>query len=120
MFINGLKDVGSASVELHERPGGGALKKSEDARGGLLKEPEEVKKDLTPQRIDTIATDMQARLKRLNTELRLEVDQKSDRVIVKILDQGTKQVIRQIPSEELLAISERLEEFVGVFYDSRS
>lgn len=119
MFIAGIKDVGSASVELHERPGGGSLKKAQDSHSGLLKEAEEVKKDLTPQSIDTIATDMQARLKRLNTELRLEVDQKSDKVIVKIVDQGTKQVIRQIPSEELLAISERLEEFVGVFYDSR-
>lgn len=118
MIINGIKEAGSASVELDERPAGASVKKSDGGAGGFLKEAEESKKDLTPQRIDTIASDMQVRLKRLNTELRLEVDQKSDRVIVKIVDQGTKQVIRQIPSEELLAISERLEEFVGVFYDS--
>lgn len=120
MIINGVKDVGSASVELHERPGGGPAKKADDTAGVTSRNAEEVKKETPSQRVDSLASEMQARLSRLNTELRLEVDRKSDRVIVKIVDQGTKQVIRQIPSEELLAISERLEEFVGVFYDSRS
>ncbi len=120
MNINGVQDVGSASVELHERPGGGAARKADDAVEATLKNAVEAKKEIPSQGVDTLASEMQVRLSRLNTELRLEVDRKSDRVIVKIVDQGTKQVIRQIPSEELLAISERLEEFVGVFYDSRT
>ncbi len=66
--------------------------------------------------VEAIASEVQIYLKRLNTELRFEVDSKSKEVIVKIVDPSNDEVIRQIPSEELVAIRRRMEDLVGVLY----
>lgn len=71
-----------------------------------------------PDEVEAIASEVQIYLKRLNTELRFEVDKDSKEVIVKIVDPENDEVIRQIPSEELLAIRERMEDLVGVLYKS--
>jgi len=42
------------------------------------------------------------------------VDGKSDQVIVRIVDTATKQLIRQIPSEQALAISQALDGVSGM------
>jgi len=70
--------------------------------------------------VEAIASEVQIYLKRLNTELRFEVDSKSKEVIVKIVDPSNDEVIRQIPSEELVAIRERMEDLAGVLYNARS
>src|SRR3990170_6273058 len=69
-----------------------------------------------PGEIEAIASEVQIYLKRLNTELRFEVDSESKEVIVKIVDPENDEVIRQIPSEEILAIRERMEDLVGVLF----
>lgn len=45
--------------------------------------------------------------------LEFSVDDESDRTIVKVVDTNTKDVIRQIPSEEALAISKALDQVIG-------
>lgn len=79
---------------------------------------EKAKKQAGPEEVEAIASEVQIYLKRLNTELRFEVDSDSKEVIVKIVDPSNDEVIRQIPSEELLAIRERMEDLVGVLYKS--
>jgi flagellar protein FlaG len=71
-----------------------------------------------PGEVEAMASEVQIYLKRLNTELRFEVDSGSKEVIVKIVDPENDEVIRQIPSEELLAIRERMQDLVGVLYKS--
>lgn len=68
--------------------------------------------------VEAIASEVQIYLKRLNTELRFEVDSRSKEVVVKIVDPSCDEVIRQIPSEELLSIRERMEDLVGVLYNA--
>lgn len=120
MSIQGIKEIGPAPVNVPEATVSFGKKRAPVEKDGLLKDAPEARKDLVPREIDEIASDMQIQLKRLNTELRLEVDRQSHRVIVKIVDQETEQVIRQIPSEELLAISRRMEELIGVLYKAES
>ncbi|MDO8426140.1 MAG: flagellar protein FlaG [Deltaproteobacteria bacterium] len=98
---------------------GPAARKTEAATG-LFSNPAEAKKDLPPQKIEEVASEVQIQMKRLNTELRFEVDKESKDVIVRIIDPETKQVIRQIPSEELMAIRARMEELIGVLYNSKT
>ncbi len=50
-------------------------------------------------------------LKLSNRNLEFSVDEESHRVIVKLTDTETGEVIRQIPSEETLAISRSIGEF---------
>ena len=46
-------------------------------------------------------------------DLKFSVDEDSGRVVVKVIDSETNEVIRQIPSEEALTLSRRLEQASG-------
>lgn len=46
--------------------------------------------------------------------LEFSIDSDSHRTIVKVIDQQTKEVIRQIPSEEALQISKALDQAAGL------
>ncbi|MDJ0877691.1 MAG: flagellar protein FlaG [Halieaceae bacterium] len=46
----------------------------------------------------------------VSRELRFDVDEQSGRTVIMVMDRNTDQVIRQIPSEEVLALAKVLEE----------
>jgi len=50
--------------------------------------------------------------------VRFENDEKSHSLVVKVVDSKTNEVIRQVPSEELLGLRERLTEFQGNLIDT--
>jgi len=51
-----------------------------------------------------------------NSELAISMDKETQRIVVKVLDSKTKEVIKQIPSEELLALAEDLQKTgTGIF-----
>lgn len=112
-----IKDISRPATD---RFGETSVTKKAEARSGVISDAAEAKKDATPKEVEEIASDVQIQLKRLNTELRFEVDKNSEEMIVKIVDPETRQVIRQIPSEELLAIRERMKDLIGVLYNARS
>ncbi len=53
-------------------------------------------------------------LQTLSQDLEFSVDQDSNRTIVKVVDQQTKEVIRQIPSPEALEIAKALDTVQGL------
>ncbi len=55
---------------------------------------------------------------RLDSDVRLDVDDDTGRVVAKIIDRDTREVIRQIPPEELLHIAARLNDLVGLLFDA--
>lgn len=105
----GIKDAACKSMELPDTGGKKAV------HGGIAaaSEPE---RDLPPKELEAAASDIQIHLKRLNTELKFEIDGRSKEVVIKILEPETRQVIRQIPSEELMAIRDRMKDLIGVLY----
>ncbi|MBC3932718.1 flagellar protein FlaG [Undibacterium curvum] len=58
--------------------------------------------------------DINKTIQSLSQDLQFSVDKDSDKVVVKIIDQQTKQVLRQIPSEEALEISKSLDKLQGL------
>ena len=52
--------------------------------------------------------------------IRFESDASTHQLIVKIVDNATQEVIRQVPAEELLGIKKALTEFAGNFVDTTS
>lgn len=113
---SGIKEITNTGVERAASP---AIKKPA-GEAILFKRSVEGKKDLSVRDLEKIASEVEIQLKRLNTELRFEVNQKSKEVVIKIIDPDSKQLIRQIPSEEMVAIRERMEEFVGVLFSSKT
>lgn len=59
-------------------------------------------------------------LKSASAGVEFTVDENSKRVVVRIVDSETKQVIRQIPSEEMLAISQSLDRVAGMLFEQKA
>ena len=64
------------------------------------------------QGLGTAAQDVKDYLQQLPAELQFRVDQGSGEFYFKVVDPTTRKVIRQVPSEELLAMARKLREFV--------
>jgi flagellar protein FlaG len=53
-------------------------------------------------------------LQQARPELKLKVDAESGRTVFQVIQQGTGQVVMQVPSEEILGMSRRLREAEGL------
>ncbi len=56
----------------------------------------------------TALEELQAFLKQTRSELSFQVDESSGRTIFKLINPDTREVIRQVPSEEILAMARKL------------
>lgn len=65
-------------------------------------------KELSTDTIKTAVDELSDFAKASNRRLNFSVDESSDRPVVKVTDTESGEVIRQIPSEEVLKLSERL------------
>lgn len=54
-------------------------------------------------------------VKPVNNNLEFSVDKDSGQMVVKVVDRSTREVIRQVPSEEMLAIAKTLDNIKGLF-----
>jgi len=52
--------------------------------------------------------------------LSFSVDSSTDRVVVKVMDTKTEQVIRQIPNEQALKFAEYIEGMVGIIFEDQA
>ena len=67
-----------------------------------------------PEELDQAVKAVNEFVKPFNNALNFSVDQESKTTVVKVIDQSTKEVIRQIPSEEMLAIAKALDTVQGL------
>ena len=73
----------------------------------------------TPQKSKAQPEELLKQIKSLTEDglysVRFEKDNKSNQMIVKIVDSNTNEVIRQIPPEELINLTKHLDELSGNF-----
>ncbi|WP_026375635.1 flagellar protein FlaG [Aestuariibacter salexigens] len=77
--------------------------------------------------IETAVADISDFVQAQNRQLSFSIDEDSRRSVVKVTDSESGEVIRQIPSEEVLALSERIKELqsdvgaaVGVLFNRQA
>ena len=56
----------------------------------------------------------------VNNDLRFAVDDETGRTVVKVIDVNTKEVIKQYPSEEMLAIAKALDSIKGLLVQPKA
>ncbi len=98
-------------------------KKKEAPERPVVAEPEQVPEPQPApdaRELERIASEVQIRLKQLNTELRFEIEDKVEDLVVKIVDPETNEVIRQIPAEGMREIRDRIDELVGFLLDEKT
>lgn len=67
----------------------------------------------SPEQVKQAVEDLNAHSQSVGRGLEFSVDSETDQTVVKVVDQNTKEIIRQIPSEEALAIAESLDKVLG-------
>ena len=56
----------------------------------------------------------------INNSLQFSIDKDTDQVIVKVIDKATKEVIKQIPSEEMVALAKALNKLQGLLVEQKA
>ncbi len=71
-------------------------------------------------KIDRAATKVNEVLSLADPRLKIEVDNETKRVVVKVIEQKSGEVIRQIPAEELLALEKYLASPKGILLSEQA
>ena len=90
-----------------------AVQAEQEAR--RAREAEEAAKDTEP--LEEVVSEMNNLVREMHRELRFSVDDDSGDTVIKVIDRQTDEVVRQIPSEELMHLRKRLQEAAGVIFE---
>ena len=127
----GVPVVPSISVEDRAKPQVTPVKDSSDSGRAALDDnalhgnsAEALKKQkrLSEEEMSRLAQEIQARLDSIGGNLRLGLgtDEKTDSIVARITEKNTGEVVRQIPSEDLLELKSKLEDLVGMLFDQKA
>ena len=73
-------------------------------------EAQEVDVELSQEALEKVVSQLNAYIQNTQRDVDFSVDDSTGRVVVRVVDSVSEEVIRQIPSEEMLAISRHLVE----------
>jgi len=73
-----------------------------------------------PQGLTEVIKQVADELQKTDAQLQMEVDSDLGRVIVKVLDGQTGQVIRQIPAQELVNLAKQLKSLNGLLVEKHA
>ena len=95
---------------LSGRPIGAAAPASPEGAGAAADAVEAA----TPTQVEDAVREVNASLQSRSVGLQFEVDQDTDKLIVKVVDRASGEVIRQIPTEEVVRIAKVLGKVPGL------
>ncbi|WP_225830931.1 flagellar protein FlaG [Pseudomonas sp. MM211] len=72
------------------------------------------------EQVDNAVTSIQSFVQNIRRDLNFSVDDSSGRVVVKVTDRASGDVIRQLPSEEALRLAESLEEVRSLLFKAEA
>ena len=82
--------------------------------GKLFSTEKAVGSDLSEEKLQTSTKKVQEFVNSVVSDIEFSIDEDSGQTVVKVIDRGTKEVIRQIPSEEMLELAKALDKLQGL------
>lgn len=76
-------------------------------------------KKVAQSTIDSTMSDINSKIKMSNTQLQYSIDEDTQRISIKVIDQDTNKVIREIPPEETLEAIKKIWEIAGIIVDKK-
>lgn len=70
------------------------------------------------QRLENSVSELNDLVQSVQRDLQFSIDELSGSTVIKVLDTKTDEVIRQIPSEEVLALTRNIESLKGVLFSA--
>ena len=90
----------------------------EEAEEGEAKTASSV--SLTKEELQTVASDLSDFMQSLNTDIEFSIHEKSGRMLVKVVDTKTHDILKEFPPEELLDTIGAIREYVGALLDKKA
>lgn len=87
---------------------------------GATETPGDAVEEATPTQVESAVHEINASLQTRSISLQFEVDQDTDKLIVKVVDRANGVVIRQIPSEEVVRIAKVMGEAPGLLMNEQA
>jgi flagellar protein FlaG len=84
------------------------VKRKESATGGQSLPPEQADPKADNEQVESAVRKISDFVQNFQRDLQFSVDKASGKTVINVVDSETKQVIRQIPSEESLRISSQM------------
>ena len=72
---------------------------------------------LNKENIDNLVDTLNSAAKSINEKVSFSFHEKTHRVIMKVMDKGTNEVIREIPPKEMIRLLEHMHDLIGMFVD---
>ena len=106
------------------RPQVAPVEKSNDSAQTTLDEKalQQKAKDqqLSNEELSEAVENIQSRLDVMGTRLGFVINQETEDIIIEVTDRESGELIRQIPSEEVMELRARLDELVGILFDKKA
>lgn len=71
------------------------------------------------EKLEEISELLNFEMKTRSTNLDFQVDEPTNRVVVKVINRDTGDIIREVPSEAILRVSKNIEALKGILFDGR-
>lgn len=114
--VKSSEQQSSAGMAATSQPAAGASQTQravqQAGRSGQAQQHEQMPFDMT--HLQEAVNEMARAIEPVAQNLRFSIDEDTGKTVVKVVDTHTDEVIRQIPSEELIAISRALNKLQGV------
>ncbi len=112
--ISATSVVTGSVPSLHKEPGLSLfLREPENT------EPKQSDKDVRAE-LDNALADLQSRVQNVQRDLDFSVDDSTGDVVVKVVDRESGKVVRQFPSEEVLKLTEQLEDMQSLMFEAKA
>jgi len=86
----------------------------------LRREEDPAKKRMSRSDLQEALDEVQGRLDMMGTNLQFAMDKVAEDIVVKVTDKKSGELIRQIPSEDVIKLRKKLEELTGLLFDEKA
>ena len=74
---------------------------------------------MTTEEVKEVIESFQQMSQTIQTKLSFSVDEENNVIVVKIFDKESEELIRQFPSEEMLALQDKMSDLAGFLFDAK-
>ncbi len=100
---------GGSPVRMQQRP-----KKAEPP--ATQQEPQKIEE----QKLEKVAKAMENFIRSIQRDLKIKVHKETGRLMVQVISAEDGKVVREIPPEELLNLAAKMEEMVGILFETEA
>ncbi len=126
MRINNLSSAGSTPrqqrvEQLEPKAGLGQAEALRSVPNRFSEQRSEVQRppEVTGTDVQNMVDDVNKVIRYINERLQFSVHEETNRIMVKVLDRETEEVLREIPPEKMLDLISKLQDIAGLLVDKK-